>query len=243
MLQFKAILTAHLFACRHCRRLRCRCLRVMERIVYLHGFASGPASRKAQYFAGRLRDEGFRVDVPALDGGDFQNLTISGQLAIVGEATNGQAVDLIGSSLGGYVAALYAARNSNIRRLVLLAPAFDFHRLWENELGAERERAWRENGSLQVFHYAQGREAAVGFALMEDAARYEPFPDCHQPTLIFHGELDPTVPPAISEQYVREHGDAELVLVPSGHELTDVLDVIWPKMLDFLLHPCSKNQC
>ena len=54
--------------------------KTMTRIVYLHGFASGPASSKARYFKEHLETAGARVDVPDLAAGDFEHLTISGQI-------------------------------------------------------------------------------------------------------------------------------------------------------------------
>ncbi len=47
----------------------------MIRILYLHGFASGPFSTKARYFRDLLERAGARVDVPDLAAGDFENLT------------------------------------------------------------------------------------------------------------------------------------------------------------------------
>src|SRR5579864_423003 len=98
----------------------------MNRIVYLHGFASGPSSSKAGYFRQRLEGEGFSVAVPDLSEGNFEGLTLSGQLRVIDAAAGGENVALIGSSMGGYLAALYAARHADVERLVLLAPAFGF---------------------------------------------------------------------------------------------------------------------
>src|SRR5437764_5917323 len=101
-----------------------------RRIVYLHGFASGPTSSKARHFRDRLKDAGFTVDVPDLAAGDFEHLTISGQLRVLEQAAGTGKLHLIGSSMGGYLAALYAARHSAVERLVLLAPAFRFNSRW-----------------------------------------------------------------------------------------------------------------
>src|SRR5271165_1479711 len=98
----------------------------MNRIVYLHGFASGPGSKKAQYFARRLLERGVTLEVPDLAEGDFENLTVTRQLQVVERVCGKEAVCLMGSSLGGYLAALYAARHSEVEKLVLMAPAFSF---------------------------------------------------------------------------------------------------------------------
>ncbi len=104
------------------------------RVLYLHGFASSPGSRKASFFAERLARLGFEVDVPDLAEGDFKGLTISGQLRAVERLARNERMILIGSSLGGYVASLYAARHPEVQSLILLAPAFRFFELWRSEL-------------------------------------------------------------------------------------------------------------
>ncbi len=204
------------------------------RILYLHGFASSPQSRKAQFFAAKLEGLGWRVSIPDLAEGAFEKLTVSRQLALVGEELQGEPAVLIGSSLGGYVAALYAARHPEVERLVLLAPAFDFYRLWMGELGPKRVAEWRETGTIPVFHYGAGREMALGYEFLEDARRFEPFPDVRQPALICHGNADQVVPVEHSVTFAEEHASARLVRFESGHELTDVLTDIWDETEKFL---------
>ena len=103
----------------------------MSRLLYLHGFASGPASKKARIFRDRFADAGIQLNVPDLAAGDFENLTITAQLGVVEREAGGGPVRLIGSSMGGYLAALYASRHPETERMVLLAPAFDFVRRWQ----------------------------------------------------------------------------------------------------------------
>ncbi len=204
------------------------------RVLYLHGFASSPGSRKAQFFAGKLRALGFEVEVPDLAQGRFEQLTISGQLKLIENVSRNGPVTLIGSSLGGYLAALYAARHAEVDRLVLLAPAFGFHQLWAAELGPDRLAEWRMHGVIPVFHYAEQRELPLGFQLMEDASHFEPFPDFHQPAVIFHGNRDSSVPVQQSVAFVRDHTNARLVRLESGHELIDVLEPIWEECETFV---------
>src|SRR5438552_4006282 len=112
------------------------------RLLYLHGFASSPASKKAQFFAERLAAEGMSLEIPQLDEGNFFRLTVSSQLAVIERATRGEPVALMGSSMGGYLAALYAARHPETVKLVLMAPAFGFPRRWPLSLGTEKMREW-----------------------------------------------------------------------------------------------------
>jgi uncharacterized protein len=208
------------------------------RVLYLHGFASSPASHKASFFKGRLASLGVRLKIPELCEGNFERLTITGQLnvieRIIGTSrSNNERIVLIGSSLGGYLAALYASRHSEVARLILLAPAFAFSELWTNELGPERLGLWRKNGTMPVFHYGEGREAPIGYQLMEDARAYEPFPRFRQPAVIFHGTQDRVVPVQYSLRFAQAHENVRLVQLESGHELTDVLDEIWQDVKNF----------
>jgi pimeloyl-ACP methyl ester carboxylesterase len=208
----------------------------MTHIIYLHGFASSPASSKARYFREHLEAAGARVDVPDLAAGDFEHLSITGQLAVIEEAAARDGVSLIGSSLGGYLAALYAARHPEVRRLVLLAPAFAFARLWNSTLaGAAQVEEWRRTGTMEVFHYGENRNCRLGYQLLADAGRYEDYPDFSQPALIFHGVHDDAVPVSSSQEFSARHPNATLEVLDSDHQLLNMLDYMAPKITRFLM--------
>ncbi len=140
-----------------------------SRFVYLHGFASSPSSRKARFFQERFRELGIGLEVPDLAEGDFRNLTITGQLQVIERVCRDEPVSLIGSSMGGYLAALYAARHAEVKKVVLMAPAFSFATRWPETLGEEAMEQWKRTNTLRVFHYAEGREVELGYQLIEDA--------------------------------------------------------------------------
>lgn len=211
------------------------------RVLYLHGFASSPESRKARFFSERLRERGVHLETPDLAKGNFSKLTITGQLQVIEELLSDDLALLIGSSLGGYLAALYAQRYPSVSRLVLLAPAFRFHQLWMERITPEQLAAWKTNDSLPVFHYGTGREEPLGYRFIEDASAYELLPPFRQPAMIFHGTEDTVVPINYSAEFVQTHPNAQLVRLASGHELTDVLDEIWRDVQDFLLGPISNS--
>ena|ERR1700685_1345945 len=204
------------------------------RVLYLHGFASSPASRKAQFFASKLRSQGLPLEIPDLAQHDFEHLTVTRQMYLIERLLNGQPAILIGSSLGGYLAALYASNHPEIRRLVLLAPAFDFYHLWLRDLGPARLAAWKQDRTIPVFHHGERREMPLDFEFIRDAAAFPPFPGFAQPALLFHGDHDPVVPVQHSLLFSAARPNVRLLRLPSGHELTDVLDTIWLESQPFL---------
>jgi pimeloyl-ACP methyl ester carboxylesterase len=206
----------------------------VSRIIYLHGFASGPSSSKARFFRDRFAQLGIGLEVPDLSEGNFERLTISGQLAVIERIAAGAPVSLIGSSMGGYLAALYAARHPEVEKLVLLAPAFSFPTRWPEELGESKMDEWRRSDALPVFHYSEGRMMKLGYQLIEDGRKYEAYPKSTQPVLTFQGLHDTVVPPIYATNWAAQHPEATLRLLNSDHQLLNVLDEMWMETEDFL---------
>jgi uncharacterized protein len=204
------------------------------RYLYLHGFASSPRSTKARFFFDRFRECGMPLEVLDLAEDGFERLTITAQLQFVERKAKQERVTLLGSSLGGYLSALYAARHPQVERLVLLAPAFHFPTQYPQRLGTDSIDQWRRTGRLAVYHYGDRRERDLGYEFYKDAIGYEAEPKFRQPALILHGTRDDVVPAAFSQWYAERHPNVSLELVDSGHELTDVLPVLWEKTRSFL---------
>ncbi len=153
---------------------------------------------------------------------------------MIDNAVNGDPVILMGSSLGGYLAALYASRNANVERLVLLAPAFEFPARWRQRFSGGELDEWQRTGSRSFYHYGYKSDRLLSYRFVEDSVQYEDAPDFGQPALIFHGLRDDVVPAEVSRRYAASHPNVELQLVESGHELTDVLDLLWNQTAMFL---------
>ncbi|HEV2200876.1 MAG TPA: YqiA/YcfP family alpha/beta fold hydrolase [Bryobacteraceae bacterium] len=208
-------------------------------IVYLHGFASSPQSSKAQFFKRKFEELGIMIEIPELDGGNFERLTVSGMLEVVNrvieERAAGRTVVLIGSSLGGFVAGLYAARHPReVERLVLLAPALQFAQRWRARFPAEELAEWKRQGWKDFYHYGRKRDEPLGYSFIEDAAQFEDEPESPQPTLILHGSRDEIVPVEMSRDYARRHPQVELKEFASGHEMTDGMEDLWLETAAFL---------
>lgn len=204
----------------------------MSNILYLHGFASSPESTKGKFFYRNFAMIGGEVHTPDLAQGNFEGLTLTAQLETIDRAVKQfQPQLVIGSSLGAYLAALYAVRcPARVSALVLLAPAMAFARRMAETLGPAEMEAWKQNGTRLVYHHGEMGHRPVGYGLYEDAAQYEDFPEITQPTLMFHGRRDDVVDPQIVLEFSWGKPNVTLELVDSGHQLLDVLDMIWERV-------------
>lgn len=211
--------------------------------VYLHGFASSPASSKAVYLAERLAERGVVLHRPDLNQPDFSTLTVSRiitQVAALVAALPAGPVTLFGSSLGAF-AALHAADQRcgggthPIARLVFLAPALDFGRVTIGELGEVGMTLWRETGWWELTHYATGETARVHYALFSDAARYDSFKaQAAIPTLVLHGDRDEVVEPAMVARWADGRPHVRLVRLDDDHQLGRSHDRIWTEVAPFV---------
>lgn len=176
---------------------------------------------------------------PDLNEPDFSTLTITRMLAQTRAVieTSSSPVALIGSSLGAFVA-LHAAAADNSRkvdRLVLMAPALDFGGNRLRQLGEVGIEEWSRTGKLRVHHFASGEARDVGFALYEDAARYDALTlNLGLLILAFQGRQDASVDPDMVERWASARPNVTLHMLDDDHQLTSSIDVIWEKTRDFL---------
>lgn len=223
----------------------------VRHVIYLHGFASSPGSSKAQWFARELARAGVGFSCPDFNLPSFDTLTVTRMLDQTREAIEAAGpgpVALIGSSLGAFVALHAAARDAadvptprgagsrgRVDRLILLAPALEFGGNRLRQLGEHGIDEWRARGTLRVFHYALNQPADVGFALYEDAARYDAFAlDVPWPTLVFQGTRDASVDPAMVARWAASRPSVDLRMVDDEHQLTASMDQIWEASMRLL---------
>jgi pimeloyl-ACP methyl ester carboxylesterase len=221
---------------------------VTANIFYLHGFASSPASTKAEFFERRLKEHGLALHCPDLNAPDFETLTITRMLTQVQQAILALPpvpTVLIGSSFGGRLAIELASRWAKRRaggeggllaahaidRLVLLAPALDFPK----SLAGEGLKQWKATGRMEVYHHGEGRPRQVHYGLYEDAVTYDPFASyLDLPILIFHGRRDASVDPVSVETFARSRPNVMLRMLDDDHQLLNSLDEIWRETAAFL---------
>lgn len=196
--------------------------------IYAHGLASTRGGDKPQFFKERLPALGW--DFAAFDfqghgesTGDLRGLTLSRQiedLAAVVEAHGPlyERVVLIGSSMGGWTAAWYAARHpGKVHACVLIAPAFGFVEGLQRWIGEAETRRWRDEGSYTF----QGPEGPfkLDYGINEDRRLYpdeELYAAYRTPTLVLHGMEDETVPWKASTGFADKAKNAEVDVILFG---------------------------
>lgn len=206
-------------------------------LLYLHGFASGPSSHKARVLSERFAALGIPMTTPDLTPGEdgFERSSPSSMLAVA-EAALAAAPPphaIVGSSLGGYLAAVIASRDPTVERLVLMAPAFRLFERWSARLTPGQLAEWRASG-LETMHFASGRRRRIGWQFFEDAKWYPAFPEVRVPALCIAGRRDDTIPFADVEAFVTRTPSARLVAVDDGHDLAASLDRIFQEARAFL---------
>jgi len=151
---------------------------------------------------------------------------------------------LAGSSMGGWAAAWFAARNpERVAACALVAPAFGFAE-WRGITSAERRR-WRETGRLKVHNGLV--DAEIGYGLTEEASRFHPvllYRLFRTPAIVFHGVQDDVVPYTETLTFAERcaAADLELVILKSGdHRLSLFKEQLCRRSCDFFARHVGKE--
>ncbi|MDR3670391.1 MAG: YqiA/YcfP family alpha/beta fold hydrolase [Holophaga sp.] len=189
-------------------------------LVYLHGFASGPQGNKACHCRAWAEARHIPFHAPDLNLPDFEHLTVTAQVEAVTALLRSLAEPpvVVGSSMGGLVAAAAAHQGAPAARLILLAPAFGFAR---RRLSGRRWAGYRKRGTMPTFHHAQGQWLTLGPQLLPDLPLWQDDQDWQLavPMAILHGRQDESVPLAESEAFAARHPGAVLRIMDDDHGL------------------------
>src|SRR5690606_2005315 len=162
-------------------------------------------STKGQALRRFYGERGLEFQTPDLNAPSFAELSYTAMLARFDafdrELDEREGVEpgsarwrLIGSSMGGFLAARWAQLHpERVDRLLLLCPAFDFVERWPTLIGPQNFERWRERGRFPLPD-ATGKTVEVHFGLVEDAMTHPARPEVPCPTTIHHGTRHPAVP-------------------------------------------------
>jgi predicted esterase YcpF (UPF0227 family) len=165
----------------------------MTPVLYLHGFASSPASAKITALRPLLAPDGIELVTPDLNQPSFERLDFDAMVAHAFEEGSRAGVRaIVGSSLGSLVALAVAHRGLALP-MVLIAPALGVARRWQSRIP--------EGETVMVFNYARGAEAPIHRAFFEQMATLDvdQTPPPRRVTAIM-GREDQTVPFDIVEE-------------------------------------------
>jgi pimeloyl-ACP methyl ester carboxylesterase len=197
------------------------------RVLYLHGFASGPRSTKAVRLVDALAPAGISLEVPDLNLPDFEHLRIGRMVDHVVDLVKGEPAVIVGSSLGALVALHAAAREASVKALVLVAPALSPDARWKAWIGADGIEKWRREGKRNFYNFVTSNERPIDFGFFEDVIRFAKPPALRVPASVIHGKRDEAVPFAVSEELARAYPSlVKLQLVDDDHSLLGHVDLI-----------------
>ena len=201
------------------------------RYAYVHGFASSAHSYKGTVLRERFAESGgVERWLPDFNRPSFGELSHAAMLAHMDEVDQLGDRDapwrLIGSSLGGWLAARWAElRPDRVDRLLLLCPGFGLAQRWPEMLGAAKMDEWARVGSLP-FPDATGTPVPVHYAFFEESLREVAAPEVPCKTVIVHGSRDEVVPVESSRRYARPRPHVTLLEVDDDHGLAASIEVI-----------------
>jgi len=197
--------------------------------AYFHGLGSGPASRKGQALREAYASRGIEVHLPELHQPSVRALSIRAawaHLEYLDASLGHPRWRIVGSSLGGWLAARWAHETGRVDRAVLLATPRDLRGLWDRVLSADARAAWKQRGSM-LFPDVRGRMQRVGYSFYEDvvALGSEPAGPVPCPALFVQGTRDALLPVEETREYAALSG-SELVLFDDEHELAASVDAV-----------------
>ena len=222
---------------------------VFSEYIYLHGFASSPHGTKAQYLRECFEDSQINLTIPDLNQGDFFNLTLTRQLQFLEteyfkdyresdmdneSVKRSQYITLIGSIFGGLISAILAQDQLQVKRLVILAPAFQFHIHLCQLLGKAKMQQWQTDRSLLFAHYGEKCTLPLNYKFWTDLVQYQDEKFSREiPTLILHGIHDNVIPIKSSREFASQRPWVEIIELESDHGLVNVLPDIWQEIQYF----------
>ncbi len=175
-------------------------------VILCHGFMSSRESSTNLALTEKLLSNGIatcRFDFFGHNesSGAFQEMTLTRCLDQAEEILRWSAqhgyskYSLVGSSFGGLVAILMAARHPDLCSVALKCPVSDYPAIWQSLLGEGGMKEWQKSGILSFATY--DGKARLEYPFYEDLLKYDTYREAaliQSPILIVHGDADVDVP-------------------------------------------------
>ena len=211
-----------------------------DRLVYLHGFGSGPRSAKVSLIADTCDRLGLALTTPDLNLPTFGSLSVEAMVDMARYVLleeQGRTFAL-GGSLGAAVLLRVLAQQPtpNVERVVLLAPVIDHRAALLRIVGRGGEEQWRRAGTFEFQHYAAGRRLHVGYDFIDhppvlddsELARIE------VPALLLSAADDPIATVEETERLLRILPNAVSAVIQTDHQFVHGFDASWEIIGNFL---------
>jgi alpha-beta hydrolase superfamily lysophospholipase len=192
-------------------------------VVICHGLLSHRKSPKHDMLARGLASRGLvalRFDFAGRgeSQGRTEDITFEGQIQDLGAAVSvaraaASPVALVGSSMGGAVAILHAARDPSMCCVVGISTVGRPGSVLESLVRETPEDVWRDAGAIDLAGHRLGTE------LLRSARRtnvVEAARELSCPLLLVHGERDEVVPLRDAEELARAASHARLEVIAAG---------------------------
>lgn len=198
--------------------------------ILCHGMESNKESDKIVALSRALAEKGilalrFDFSYARESSGKFEDITYSGEVEDLRAAYDFvlrlpvEKIGILGSSMGGTVALLFAAQEKRIAALAAIAAPLHPDRITETLLSKEEVERWRREGFL----FYHGRR--INISLLKDLENIDVPKAVKQiscPVLIVHGDQDETVAVAEAQElYAHIEAPKRLaILRGADHRLT-----------------------
>jgi pimeloyl-ACP methyl ester carboxylesterase len=200
-------------------------------VILCHGMESNKESEKLVAMSRQLAERGMlalRFDFACAgeSGGKFEEITYSGEAEDLRAAYDfvlrykPKKIGVVGSSMGGTVALLFAAEEQNVAALVTIAAPVHPERFSERLSTPEDTEQWRAQGFIE-YHGRRLNVSLLHDLEVLDVPKAARKISC--PVLVIHGDKDDIVPVEEGHELFAELAAPKrlCIIEGSGHRLTE----------------------